>query len=117
MCISSGIFQKKHIFQKDFLQAGKPGRGRELTKDRPYIHMYERLCKFCQARRVPTGTCNFPSSEYLSWAPFYSNDAQWMALVPLMSMSWLATYTVEQIETLGWWEGKANVVNQTHTVK
>ena len=35
MCISSGNFWKKHIFQKDFLQASKPGRGRELTKERP----------------------------------------------------------------------------------
>ena len=31
-----------------FLQASKPGRGRELTKDRPYICMYVWLCKFCQ---------------------------------------------------------------------
>ena len=42
-------FWKKRIFQKDFLQASKPRRGRELTKDRQYIHMYVRLCKFCQS--------------------------------------------------------------------
>ena len=36
-CIFGGNFQKKHIFWKDFLQASKLGRGRELTKERPYI--------------------------------------------------------------------------------
>ena len=32
MCISVGNFWKKCIFWEDFLQASKPGRGRELTK-------------------------------------------------------------------------------------
>ena len=47
MCISSGNFQKKCIFREDILQASKLGRGRELTKDRPYIHIYIGLCEFC----------------------------------------------------------------------
>ena len=49
MCISGGNFWKKHIFWKDFLQANKPRRGRELTNARPNILMYERLCKFCHS--------------------------------------------------------------------
>ena len=47
MCITGGNFRKNHIFWKDLLQPSKPGRGRELTKDRPFIHMYIGLCKFC----------------------------------------------------------------------
>ena len=61
VCISGGNFQKKHIFWKDFLQASKPRRGRELIKDRPYVHMYIRLCKFCH--------------KWWIWSA--QNDARW----------------------------------------
>ena len=39
MCISGGNFQKKCIFQKDFLQASKPRRGRELAKNRSSVRL------------------------------------------------------------------------------
>ena len=66
MCISGSNFWKKCIFWKDFFQASKPGRGRELTKNRPYISIYIRLCKFCHSPStwdtlIETITYNIPT--------------------------------------------------------
>ena len=48
ICITGGNFWKNCSLWKVLLQPSKPRRGRELTKDRPYVCMYVGLCKFCQ---------------------------------------------------------------------